>query len=508
MCLARRTPFVSLSLILVSIGLLAACDEPIPVDGRLFYCEQSSDCLDGYTCEPRGDRKACVPLAEADAGPTRDAEPDAPSDVGPDAPLDAGVDAAADASPDVRPDAQPDATPSQGCATSAELLAASVSVGYDHVCMVEKDTYEVYCWGADAKGQLGDGPASNDAPRAVPVRVDQSGLNGSVVDVSAGYELTCGRVVGGTDSGVYCWGANDRGQVGDATRGTIVAAPSPVAGLDVQPSIQSVAAGGLHACATNGRDIYCWGANAQGQIGRTDLGEDRLPVEGFGAAAATPSRISAGAETNCALVGEDIYCWGREKVGETGDGTASQAGSAQARTIAASSGSDWRSSNIGVDVSVGVVEPEQSVGASACAIDRDSQVFCWGDASHGVVEVGAAFASSPQLITELSAQPTYESVTVGARHACVLDASGRAYCWGSNDKGQLGHGDLGSVLPAAPVDTELRFEMISAGGGATCGVTPDGAVYCWGDGRLDGVASIDESAPTLVPRRVACANSP
>jgi alpha-tubulin suppressor-like RCC1 family protein len=62
---------------------------------------------------------------------------------------------------------------------------------------------------------------------------------------------------------VWCWGANDRGQVGDGT--TIDRrAPVPVAGL---PHATAIDCGGEHTCAVAGGELYCWGDNRYGQLG-------------------------------------------------------------------------------------------------------------------------------------------------------------------------------------------------------------------------------------------------
>ncbi len=86
------------------------------------------------------------------------------------------------------------------------------------------------------------------------------------------------------------------------------------------------------------------------------------------------------------------------------------------------------------------------------------------------------------------------SIAAGNAHTCVID-SGRAYCWGENDYGQLGDGSTtDSAVPVA-VDTSgvlagKTLTQISAGGGGgldTCALDSTGAAYCWGansDGAL------------------------
>ncbi|HEX8433249.1 MAG TPA: hypothetical protein VF625_18315, partial [Longimicrobium sp.] len=71
-------------------------------------------------------------------------------------------------------------------------------------------------------------------------------------------------------------------------------------------------------------------------------------------------------------------------------------------------------------------------------------------------------------------------VSVGAMHACALGRSGRAYCWGEGDFGDLGDGATGSSATPVPVVGDHRFTAVSAGARASCGLDVDGALWCWG----------------------------
>lgn len=103
----------------------------------------------------------------------------------------------------------------------------------------------------------------------------------------------------------------------------------------------------------------------------------------------------------------------------------------------------------------------------------------------------------------------FASVTTGRDHSCALTTAGKAYCWGSDARGQLGHpasaqcdtsGTAPCSLAAEPVATSVRFRALSAGGTHTCGVAEDGAAYCWGDdstGAL-GIGGGPATAPVAV----------
>lgn len=176
-----------------------------------------------------------------------------------------------------------------------------------------------YCWGDNEYGQLGH---SNDDDSNLPVRVgfelsitDDDGVgvtsHGRIFPVllgsiSAGGAHSCGvNRIGRSDigstllpraPGIWCWGLNSSGQLGDGTTAssdepvfiwpisrTVVVTPGPFARTrTVSTGFESVSAGGQHTCAlTINGEPYCWGLNASGQLGdgTDDNRNEPVPVE-------------------------------------------------------------------------------------------------------------------------------------------------------------------------------------------------------------------------------------
>ena len=190
-----------------------------------------------------------------------------------------------------------------GAAASVPLDFEQVSAGAFHSCGVATDG-KAWCWGSNDKGQLGTGTVTPSAGSAVPVAVAGGLL---FRHVSAGYEHTCGLT---TDDIVYCWGFNYWGQLGDGTMGEDHAtrgAPAAVAG---SRRFRLVRAGWSHTCAiTTSADAYCWGENLYGQAGDggTALGRPR-PVAVLGGL--KWRQLAGGAEHTCGVSKTDkLYCW-------------------------------------------------------------------------------------------------------------------------------------------------------------------------------------------------------
>ena len=98
------------------------------------------------------------------------------------------------------------------------------------------------------------------------------------------------------------------------------------------------------------------------------------------------------------------------------------------------------------------------------------------------------------------------SASAGGRHSCVVGSDARLTCWGANDAGQLGTGDLEGHDEPAAVASDTRFSQVTAGGAHSCAVSTDAAVFCWGDGER---GQLGTGARTLraTPARVSGASN-
>ncbi len=194
--------------------------------------------------------------------------------------------------------------------------ATAVTAGYGHTCALLGDG-SVWCWGEDDLGQLGNGSGDENLGSLTPVQV--VGMSNSVAIASGGWDHTCAL---GADGSVWCWGANDSGQLGIGRTSTLRSQATQVVGLS---GATAISVGSNNSCAllADG-SVQCWGADESGQIG--DGGTTPIPyttpqaVSGISNARA----ITTGFSHSCALLRDDaINCWGAygaDYWGQVGDG--------------------------------------------------------------------------------------------------------------------------------------------------------------------------------------------
>jgi alpha-tubulin suppressor-like RCC1 family protein len=313
-----------------------------------------------------------------------------------------------------------------------------------------------------------------DGTAGLTFQVRQPAASLSVRNVSAGGGHTCAAAT----EAAWCWGDGSAGQLG-----TGGAATTDVPARVVGAPFDTVAAGSDHSCGLRGTQAYCWGAPGYALGNGSDLGSRGSPVAVAGGHAF--ATISAGTSYTCGVTaaGQGL-CWGINLYGQIGfdAGNATVPGAVQG-------GLRWR------DITTGRFH--------TCGVTVDDRAWCWGDNGR-VSRLGLGPGSfSQRAPAPVAGGLAFRSVTVGEEHGCALTPAGQAYCWGANDRGQLGNNTTAasSAVPVA-VAGGLTFARMDAGRYHTCGVTTAGQAWCWGDnaeGQLGNAdADTHERAPVLV----------
>ncbi|WP_413577800.1 Ig-like domain-containing protein [Bdellovibrio sp. HCB290] len=425
--------------------------------------------------------------------------------------------------------------------TTSYLSPIYVDSGYSDVAILGKaicgiKSGDIYCWGTSAAAELGNGLLTGVVTSPTNITSNTTTYPNSFVSVSAsGGAYACALDSAGD---VYCWGYNNVGQLGDGTTNTALVPTKLISAV----AFKSISAGGSHVCAIDINDaLKCWGYNTNGQVGDGTVVTRMNPVAVD--AANTYLNVAAGASHTCAVrkVSQRVVCWGRNitgsfDAGALGDGsdystvykttptlvtdTATYAVLSAGYNFSCGVTTDQRvkcwgsyaNNGVGdgfesnraplVDTDYGQGYKQVDVNTSfGCGIDDQDRLKCWGNGTAGSVGDGmnGVVRSSPVV---LDRGLTYKFVSVGRRHACAIMIDGTLKCWGNNSDGVVGAGNSASVfVTPVVVDGGTKYRKVAAGSSMTCGITEDGVLKCWGwhyNGQLGDGTAISKSYPAII----------
>jgi alpha-tubulin suppressor-like RCC1 family protein len=392
---------------------------------------------------------------------------------------------------------------------TVRLAFTKIEAGTEHTCGLARGG-SIYCWGEGAWGRLGDGVNYPEwTSVAHPVRVLSSASFTSLsldeqADSRSGH--TCATT---TDEALYCWGSGSWGMLGDGADGQGI--PPHASSIPIRVgsgAFVDVAVGGKDTCAlTASGDVYCAGSNYGDQLGvdtvTTSCLEPQVP-NGYAESCSssfvkvsggdTFARIYSGLNTTCGLTSAgEALCWGWNPAGEAGVGSFDRLPTPTAV--------------------VGGLKFSTLTGGSAetCGLTMDGTAYCWGRGGFGELGDGTQQPSTvPIAVTTAS---RFTQISAGGDHVCALTAAGDAYCWGVNSSGELGvatsescngnstYSLICSTQPVQPVGVP-KLIGIAAGATYTCGLVADGSVYCWGGNDRGQLGNGTSVVSSMTPVRV------
>lgn len=363
--------------------------------------------------------------------------------------------------------------------------AASVAAGNKSTLYVS-DSGDLFGWGANPAGQLGDGSTTDRSSPVIPAetgpwaRVATGLIAPPDADDASTHSLAIKQ--NGT---LWAWGDNSRGQLG---LGDTVDRSEPVR-IGSASNWVAVDAGTSFSVALNTMgEIWVWGDNTHGQLGPGVAAAFRpVPVrladkDGDASYNDTFIAVAAGADHVLALHRSStsaslgaIFAWGKNNEGQLGLGTPV---SDSPNPVQVGGSALWRVIEAGVD--------------NSFAIDAYGKLYAWGFSAFGGLGIGSAQVTNIQranvpTLTENSDYPgmTYRGVSAGTSHTLAVAANGAfAFGTGQNASDQIGipTGEIFNTFRYIPLDVPAGAEVdaVAAGRAYSVAVFDDGSVVASG----------------------------
>jgi len=250
--------------------------------------------------------------------------------------------------------------------------------------------------------------------------------------------------------------------------------------------------------------LFCWGRNERAELGLGDQ-DDRLKPTRVGVESDWLD-VRAGVFVTCGLRATDqLWCWGDSPIDDTMVLNPRQvAGAYTTLTV----GQDvWCAIDTGgalichrrneptapepIPTSLVPVQIAAN-GHTACAIDTDQQLWCWGD--NAAFQVGTGDNLNVAADAPNQIQGRFQVVEMGDNAVCAITTGGELECWG-NCGGQIGRND--NCGTPTVVEPERKFRDVSVGGGHTCAIDVDGKLHCAGNNNVHGELGTHGGLPSL-----------
>ncbi|MGD0881340.1 MAG: MBG domain-containing protein [Acidimicrobiales bacterium] len=297
------------------------------------------------------------------------------------------------------------------------VTATASAAGGDSSLAIGSDG-NLYAWGDNASGQLGNGTTNNSS---TPVVVDlPSGVHATAIAAGADDSIALG-----SDGNVYAWGDNTFDELGNNTSVSDSTTPVKVS-IPTGVTVTAIAAGQYHNLAlTSAGAIYAWGYNNDGQLGDAKKTTPTTPVLVSLPTGVKAIAIAAGGYHSLAAASNgDVYAWGLNADGQLGTGTTTT-----------------ETSPTVVSMPSGVSATLVAAGLyHSLAVGSNGKLYSWGYNIYGQLGIGSETESKTPVAVTLPGGATPTAIAAGLYYSAALLPSGSMYTFGENDLGQLGNG--------------------------------------------------------------------
>ena len=346
--------------------------------------------------------------------------------------------------------------------TTPTLTEKALSAGFNHTLVIQEG--EVFAWGENTYGQLGDGTSAPTGSSVLAIGLDH------IIAVSAGRRHSLALRADGT---VFAWGDNTYSQLGSVGSGSAI--PVPVPGVS---DIIDIQAGDFHCLALKSDGtVISWGTNALGELGRGFTSTSETPGNVIDASGTGNLKgitlISAGARHSLAILDGEVLAWGDNLNTQLGQSASVTVNSTPDFVMKGKFFTITRLDNI-VSLSAGETH--------SLAIDTEGKLFSWGEGVFGQLGIGGPIDPlDPGTFRRRRAKEVASRVrtmAAGYNHSVFVDSQGELHFFGANFHGQFG---IPLTTTRVEADSTVGYNKVVA---LACGT--DFTLLLKSDGTIEG----------------------
>jgi alpha-tubulin suppressor-like RCC1 family protein len=356
-------------------------------------------------------------------------------------------------------------TSTPGCTADCEFV--DVVAGATHSCAL-RENGTVWCWGGNIDGTLGDGvmrhmecgmPEGGDSPDCSPP-VQVAVIDDATQISSRGGLENCAIRESG---GAWCWGQQS---VAPATGGEAPTRFRPEARIGLE-AVETVSSGFSHTCGVAAGQAVCIGLNGSGQIGDGTRVDARVAYTLPMPTGVTAVEAGSSSDFTCAIAGGAAFCWGNNDEGQLGDDVDDHMGNC----MGAVTMYDCSLEPVAAVMPEGVTFTQIEPGIShVCALGDDANAYCWGANQYG--QLGLGNLTAVNIPTQVTDTGDVVEISVGGNTTCILRTSGAVSCAGDNQEGQIGDalmdhgGECGGAATGCcgPMGTDCSWDFATVDG--------------------------------------------
>ncbi len=333
-------------------------------------------------------------------------------------------------------------------AVSGNIAFKEVSLGKSSTLLISNTTYtpgfslgiatngDLYSWGGNKYGQLGNNKTSTTATVLTPTKVASS-----IQKVSAGQN----HCIALNSSGkLLTWGSATSGKLGNGSTSGTVTSPTQ---LNVSTTFKEISAGYSHSIAID-KDgyLWSWGSASSGKLGNNNTSTTvKVPTK----VPNMPSnikftKISAGYDHNLAIdTNGNIWSWGANTKGQLGRGfKVANLNNLNTRRVTSRAGITITNTTVKVptQITTGTKFIDISCGYQySMFIDENGNLYGCGLNDFG--QLGTGNNEDQKTVTKITIpnnQPVLK-VSATVKHTLIIDAQENIRVFGNNAYGQLGN---------------------------------------------------------------------